>query len=1112
LSIQETTHLRQSAHQHNATFKKELDRLNPAQRAAVEKIDGPVMVLAGPGTGKTHLLAARIGNVLSETDTGAHNILCLTFTEAGVKAMRERLLKFIGPEAHRVGIYTFHGFCSNLIQQNLQYFGKPDLEPLGELEQIRIIRSLLDGLEQDTPLRQGYHDPYFYEPHLKHLFSAIKAENWELDDMEQKIGKYIAELPTHPDFVYKRKSGPNKKGDPKQGQVDEEILRMRRLRAAADLFPAYQDALRKERRYDYGDMIGWVLRAFNDFPSLLRAYQERYQYVLVDEFQDTNGAQDAIVRSLVDYWEKPNIFIVGDDDQAIYEFQGARLRSMTDFFKRYDDVKLVTLTENYRSRQEILNVASTLIAKNELRIGNKLPELAVEKKLVASNPDFVAGTQVQSKGLKEQRIKGKNIAPPTSSAPASAPDETLAAPPTGGSQIKNREPRIENRESPVRILSFPDAHQETGYLINQLRKWNAAGTPWSEMAVIYARHGQATELRHLLERADIPYQSKRRPNVLNGRPVRQLLDLLHYLQAEYDRPGTGEYLLFRVLHFRCFGLWPHDLARLNRARLANKDVEGFFPTWRDFLQTPNRWPVDLRDGDAIQVAADWLEDMIGEIGLYPLTEYVERAMNGSGLLPNVLRHPNRAELLQHLATFADFTVAEVARRPRIMLGGLLETINQMDENRIQLPLRSHLDQAEAVLLVTAHSAKGLEFEKVWMLDCAEPRWGKPNGGRKSQFKLPDTLTYTGAESEDEARRRLFFVALTRAKTEVVMSIANLDGKGKAQQRVSFLDELVADAGLEIEETGLSAEETMETAILQLQPTDQSRLPGLEASAIAELLKDFRLSVSALYSYLNCPTAFFYEKLLGVPDLEREQTLYGSALHDALETYFLRMKRDTSQIFPSKEELLFNFESALSKRRGLLTPEGFRNRQRQGRLELASYYDTYRSAWTVDVDVEMLIRNTEVDGIPLVGMIDRVDILSDAWVSVVDYKTSGSSKSSLSPKIKGPTKSKPHGGNYWRQLNFYKLLYDNRPGNIRRVKEGKISFLLVNSQGKQPEASVSMAPKDQDALRAIMREAWDGIQAQNFTGCGEDDCEWCRFVADLREEVPLERVDEVDDWS
>lgn len=1088
---------------HNQTFISELARLNTQQRAAVEKIDGPVMVLAGPGTGKTHLLAARIGNILTETDTGAHNILCLTFTEAGVKAMRERLLKFIGPEAHRIGIYTFHGFCSNLIQQNLQYFGKLDLEPLSELEQIRIIRELLDGLEQDTPLRQGYHETYFYESHLRNLFAAIKAENWDVDDLEQKIDRYLAGLASHPDFVYKRKYKDKPAGAPREGLIEEETLRMKRLRAAAGLFPAYQEALRKARRYDYGDMIGWVLRAFNDFPSLLLAYQERYQYVLVDEFQDTNGAQDLIVRSLVDYWENPNVFIVGDDDQAIYEFQGARLRSMIDFFQRYDDVKLVTLRDNYRSRQEILDVASHLIRRNDLRIGNKLPELKVNKNLVAAHPGF----NLSPSPSPGERGAIGSLGDPQASNPApSSPAPPLGADAEGGS---GGAPAA----APVSLLQFPDRQQENGYLINQLRAWHEAGTPWSEMAVIYAKHGQAAELTGLLERADIPYRSKRRPNVLDGRPVRQLLKLLTYLQSEHDRPGTGEYLLFRVLHFRCFGLWPHDLARINRARLARKNDEGFFPSWRDFLQHPAWWPADLRDGDAVQVAADWLEDMIGEIGLYPLAEYVERAMNGSGLLAGVLRHPKRAELLQHLATFTDFVVAEVARRPRLLLDGLLDTLRQMDANHIQLPLRSHLDQAEAVLLVTAHSAKGLEFEKVWMLDCAEGKWGKGRGGNQSKFKLPDTLTYTGAEDEEEARRRLFFVAITRAKTEVVLSVADLDARGKAQQRVSFLDEIMESSGLKMEEAGLSAEQTAATAALQLQPTDLTKLPGLEDAAVAELLKDFRLSVSALYSYLRCPTAFFYEKLLGVPDLEREQTLYGSALHDALEMYFLRMKRDTSRQFPSKAELLYNFDLALGRRRGLLTPAAFTNRQRQGRSELSTYYDQYRSSWVNEVEVELKIRNAEVDGIPLTGAIDRVDILSDAWVRVVDYKTSGSGSKQVKKKTKAPTPKDPYGGSYWRQLNFYKLLYDNRPGNIRRVREGKISFLLVNPEGKQPEAKVSMTAKDQTALRAILRETWDKIQARDFTGCGEEDCDWCRFVADLREEVPLGKdLDEMDDAS
>ena len=217
---------RRQLYDHTAHFRDELARLNERQRRAVETIEGPVMVLAGPGTGKTHLLAARIGNILLQTDAGAQNILCLTFTDAGVKAMRERLLSFIGPEAHRVGIYTFHSFCSNVIQHNLHYFGRPRLEPLSELERIRIIRALLDGLPATNPLRLGYHETYHYENHLKDLFAQMKAENWTEDELRQRIATYGAGLETHPDFIYKRKYKDKQRGDPHVGNITEERLRM----------------------------------------------------------------------------------------------------------------------------------------------------------------------------------------------------------------------------------------------------------------------------------------------------------------------------------------------------------------------------------------------------------------------------------------------------------------------------------------------------------------------------------------------------------------------------------------------------------------------------------------------------------------------------------------------------------------------------------------------------------------------------------------------------------------------------------------------------------------------------------------------------------------------
>jgi DNA helicase-2/ATP-dependent DNA helicase PcrA len=1046
---------------YNASFRRELSRLNAGQRAAVEAIEGPVMVLAGPGTGKTHLLAARIGNILLKTDAGAHNILCLTYTDAGVKAMRQRLLDFIGPEAHRVSIFTFHSFCSNVIQQNLHYFGRPGLEPLSELERIRIIRGLLDALPQTDPLRLGQHDTYHYEDHLQDLFAQMKAENWTEDELHQKITAYVTGLERHPDFIYRRKFKDKRAGDPHEGKIAEERLKMAKLASAVSLFPRYQEELRRQRRYDYGDMIGWVLRAFHDHPSLLLSYQERYRYLLVDEFQDTNGAQDRIIRLLSDYWEDPNVFIVGDDDQAIYEFQGARLNSLVDFHQRYAaNLTVVTLNDNYRSVQAILDGADTLINQNTLRIGERLSE-KINKKL-KSNIGTVAPLS-----------RGEGLGVRATGADAGA----------------------------ISFLKFTDHRQETGYLVGQLQRWHEAGVPWSEMAVIYAKHGQAELLRHLLERAGIPYRSKRRPNVLDGRPVRQLRNLLRYLHAERERPGTGEYLLFRVLHFRCFGLGPHDLSVLNLGRLSATDRGGRLPGWREYLHDPGLYPSGLERPGDIHRVADWLEAAIGQIGSRPLAEYIEWVLNGSGLLAAVLRDPNRSELLQHVATFVDFVLRELARRPRLDLGGLLETLDQMDGNRIDLPLRSHLDQAEAVLLVTAHSAKGLEFEKVWMLDCSEKNWGTGGHRRNRRFKLPDTLTYAGTEDEEEARRRLFFVALTRARSEVTLSCAEFSDRDKLQQHVAFVDELIQSGRVTVREASVDAASLQTLAELQLRPKDPARFPLLERSAIAELLADFRLSVSALYAYLDCPLRFYYEKLLRVPDRERERTVYGSALHEALQDYFLRMKRNPDGAFPSREELIYNFELALAKRRGLLTAKGYAGRLERGRRELGTYYDRYRSGWVNDVEVEYRIQNAEVDGVPLTGIIDRVDGLNDAYVAVVDYKTSTGARG----KMKRPTKANPYGGGYWRQLTFYKLLYDNRPGTLRRVREGRISYLLTNPAGEQGEERIEILQKDTDALRKIIGEAWEAIQEQRFTGCGKPECEWCRFARDLTDEVPLEHA-------
>lgn len=317
-------------------FQTIIDQLNPQQLEAVNTIEGPVLAIAGPGTGKTHILGARIGQILLNTDTQPHNILCLTFTDAGVQAMRKRLVEFIGPAAHRVNIYTFHSYCNKIIQDNLELFGYNDLEKLSDLERIDIIRSILDRLDYTHPLKAHTRDPYYYEGHLANIFKLMKSENWLPEHLSLQIDLYLEDLPKREEYQYKTNRGEHKKGDVKEIKIAEQQEKMERLRSAAALYTEYKQILTSKRRYDYDDMILWVLDAFRNTPFLLRSQQEQYLYVHVDEFQDTNGAQSDIIHELLSYWQhSPNIFIVGDDDQSIYEFQGARIKNMLDFYERF---------------------------------------------------------------------------------------------------------------------------------------------------------------------------------------------------------------------------------------------------------------------------------------------------------------------------------------------------------------------------------------------------------------------------------------------------------------------------------------------------------------------------------------------------------------------------------------------------------------------------------------------------------------------------------------------------------------------------------------------------------------------------------------------------------
>ena len=217
----------------NEVFRQLYQHLNAAQKQAVDTLEGPVMVIAGPGTGKTQILGARIGKILLETDTDPGNILCLTYTDAGAIAMRRRLMSFIGPDAYKVNIYTFHAFCNDIIQDNLSLFEKTSLDPVSVLEQIQYLKLLIDSFPRNHPLKRFRSDAYYEVQNLRSLFSTMKREGWTPAFIEQKIGEYLAAIEESESYRYKKNGKDYKKGDKKRADLDKEKEQMDKLLAAA---------------------------------------------------------------------------------------------------------------------------------------------------------------------------------------------------------------------------------------------------------------------------------------------------------------------------------------------------------------------------------------------------------------------------------------------------------------------------------------------------------------------------------------------------------------------------------------------------------------------------------------------------------------------------------------------------------------------------------------------------------------------------------------------------------------------------------------------------------------------------------------------------------------
>jgi len=985
-------------------FKSAYTALNAEQKKAVDTIDGPVMLVAGPGTGKTQTLALRIANILQKTDTSASSILALTFTESGARAMKNRLIGLIGVAAYDVTISTFHSFCTDVIKQNPTNFTiDPSGDPLSELEKFKLIYALINSL----PIKEmrPINAPYHYVKAILKSISDLKREGVSPVDFDEILAKEQKDLES---------------SDLAPSLAKQAIKTLAKNHELSTIYHGYQDELALRHTFDFEDMISLVSDAFIQNEELLRTYQERYQYILVDEYQDTNSAQNKLVSLLTNFWgEQANIFVVGDPEQAIYRFQGASIENMLGFVKDYPSATVITLNQNYRSTQNILDASASVISNNSSHIS-----------------DVVSG-------LNSDLFSSKSIP---------------------GAQLT--------------LATLSSETAEAVYLATTILSLIKNGTKPSEIVVIYRANADAKTLSDIFVKYGLDYTIQGGGDVLADPIVLHFLKILrviHDLRTKEDDLG-----LFTILNYNIFHIDPLDVLKLSRYGADHK------LTLFDVIASPEALDVlELQSKEQILSVLTKLSHWSQLDANSTFVEFFEKVLSESGYLNWVLNQTDAHNRLIRLNTLFSATKQMNAQNHSLNLSSFLDNIALIQTHSLRLEESSFAPRDQAVVLTTAHSAKGLEWEHVFIYKIIDGAWG--NNVVRELIKLPSSiLPLTGAmldKEELKARnledeRRLFYVALTRAKSSLTLTLASsysTQGKLKEVTPSLFLAEIDSHLINPIDTKQTEDQITEHLAkILSVQDSASQDVihSEQEKAFLTDLVDKFSLSATALNTYLECSYLFKLNNLLKIPRAKAPYLAFGTAVHVALESFLAHLEAEGH--LPAKDYLLTAFVSALKIE--IMTPADFRQRKEKGEQVLSVYYDFFVSDFPVPLFLEKFTK-VHLGDITLTGKIDRIEWLNknDHLVRVVDYKTG---KSKTKGQIMGTTQDSR--GDLHRQLVFYKLLIDLDPRLNFKLGEAQLDFVQAPLEsGKSGRHNVAISDSEVGELKQTIMDAMKQIRALHF---------------------------------
>jgi len=1047
-------------------YNEEFKKLNTAQKQVVEQISWPVMVVAGPWTGKTQIIWMRTANIIQNAWVNPENILITTFTEAWVIAIKKRLAKFIWSEAYKVKVATIHSFAQDIITSYPEKFVEfKASSTIDDIESLQVLTDILDKNIKSWNIEYLFtaFDRYMY---LRDIKDRIWKLKWEWVSPE-KFEKIIADLRNDYDEKLEAlKTNKRIRDLEKRTAKDSETYKKHiwKLTELNLVYREYQDYLKQNSLYDFSDMINFAVEALEKDADLKYDLAEKYQYIMLDEYQDTNNSQNKLVDLILSVGEDKNIMVVWDDDQSIYRFQGANIENMLDFVWTYPDTKFIVLKNNYRSAQSILDLSTDLIENNTQRLVNKLPDL--KKELIAesdykdldNNKYYILQDEILEKLFVLEDIKKKN----------------------------------NNKET---------------------------------FAIICRSNKEVEEWTKFMQLQGVEVESKLKTNILKNKFVNFILDFLKLI----DNPNFNDEKLLDILRTDIIDVENIDVLTLAKELYQKNYSKNWFlfSLWeliknidRDFSENEN---ISDEEKEALfelnlenkyknyQKIIDFknlILELNSELGLYWISRLFQKLLDKIGLVEYIETNWTFSDLEDVFTLFnkiKDFN----EKNPDLTLKELLNKFELHNKYNIWISRQILKKTNSNIEILTAHASKWLEYDYVYIPGVYGGNWESKRVIDK--LKLPlwiawNWLQFAGLDEKElknleketqlQEDRRLFFVAMTRAKKELIFT------RPAWKENKPYIDSpFILEAWIEAEvvEEKIDNDSILDSIKKELLGEDEDlvKTSKEEISYISEFLENYKLSPTDLNTFLEDPKQFLRNVVFKYPFTWNEFTIFGNVYHKVLEIAInAKIRGEKVELWQMTEKFLelLKYQILTAEERERLTKKWIEG--------LTWYYEHFIKNPRIPLAVEYNFRPRDVvfDGVRITGKVDKVEAITTSppaplltwegnqWrlfiedVAVVDYKT-------WSIKTEGKIKWVDRYWNkkdtyeewkYYRQLLFYKLLAENDPEFSSKFNVVELALDFVEWKNWEYKyVPVSIKPWDYEEFKELVKDSWEKINSLEF---------------------------------